>query len=222
MNVFKLIKPLRILKKKISLSLLSKEYIFTQKNYRYFIIILRKYQDISIYLQLFSNALNSKKITSKKEIYYHQKLKFSCTIKSAKKLVNGNLILKKRFANYSILLFKTVVGGYSAKLMMHFYKNSLFLYNYTFTNLNEDDKKYIKTIIEEKYLGYKPKFNASKQVIIDNNSNAISIEDNLYFTINYISLKHPVFNELKNNEIEQEKNKIKKEELKKEELFNKL
>lgn len=208
--------------KKFLTKFFVKEYIYTRVNSYYFLSIIRRYKDISIYLNLFSSSTASRKIFSNKEIYYNDKLKFLSTIRSAKRIVPTKVLIRKTFSDYTILLFKTTIGGYSTKLMMHFYKNSLFLYNYTFTNLSKKDKELIKRIIQEKYLVDKLNFDTTSQVIIDHDNTVISIKDTMYFTVNYISLKHPFFNFLKKTKMKIEKDEAKKEQQKKEELFDKL
>ncbi|MEO9571936.1 MAG: hypothetical protein ABJH82_07020 [Polaribacter sp.] len=196
----------------------------SKNNDTYFVnSILRKYKSKSYYLTLYLNSDENKKEYTNINIYDTNNLKFGITYREAKKkIAYKDSVVKKDLVNSLVLIKKTTVGDYPTKLVLHFYKNSLFLFNYTFSNLDKNDKNSIKKILKEKYLNKNTQFDFSSQTILDHAGNYIVIEDDVYFTINYLSSKHQFFKLLNEEEIELNKKVKQNSELKKIELRNKL
>jgi len=198
---------------------------FYKDNSTYFLNdFLKKYNRKSTYFNLLKRTKeNNKEFTSKK-VYDTNNLKFGITNKEARKITkNREEFIKKELVYSTVLIQKTIIGDYHAKLALHFHKNSLFLFNYTFSNLDKKDKKIIKNILKEKYLNNNDlSFDFSSDNIVDDVDNYIIIEDDVYFTIHYISPNHHFFNFLSEEKIKIEQKIIEKENLKKTELLNKL
>jgi hypothetical protein len=215
-------KPSFIIKKIITVVFFRK-YVDIKYDDNYFRHILRKYKNIAYYSNLQIQCNNKQGVFTNKEVCYINKLNLGSSLKKVKKNIpNNEVYIKKYLSNSTILLFKTIVGGYSAELSLHFHKNSLFLFNYTFSNLSKEDKIMINNILVEKYLNENTKVNFSTQKITDNFGNHIFTEDDVYYTINYISLTHNFFNLINYEGVELNKKRMENEKLKKEELYYKL
>ncbi|MCG1036858.1 hypothetical protein [Polaribacter sargassicola] len=210
-----------MIKKPIT-TLFNYKTLYPKYEHYYYRNILKMYDKPETYSGLVDLCLNKKEVLTSKEIYFSSNLKFNYTIKKAKKNIFSKRVTIKKIENTTILLHKTRIGGYPAKLVMHFYQNNLFLFNYTFSNLSNNDKSIIKNVLKEKYLNNNTQFSFSKNRIVDSLGNHIFIEDDVYFTINYISLTDDFFKMLNNIKEELEIKKKVRKELHKKELYNNL
>jgi hypothetical protein len=95
------------------------------------------------------------------------------------------------------------------KLEIHFFKNVLFLYSYTFSYLSADDKAEIIRLFEKKYLNH-CQLNINEDYIVNKNNIMISFVDNVDFSVTYFNSEASIFNnvnELVSKEKKQERSK---------------
>ncbi len=106
------------------------------------------------------------------------------------KKIYGRPNYKTYVNNYSveilILFYRVDVGGINGQLELHFSGKELFLYNYTFFDMDKGKYAMVKNIFETKYLQYGT-VDFSSEVIKDKNGAVIFLEDELYLSLTYIN-----------------------------------
>jgi hypothetical protein len=204
------------LKKKAS-SLFQKEKYYTN----YYERILSKYSDLNTYLTLFEKCDARKHIITREKIHYSSGLEFGSTIKKVKKNNFPHYVIE-HLDEFTVLLYRIMIGGHKAKLEMHFYKNTLFFFNYSFSYLTDVDKENIIEVLAKKYLGNTLNFDTRNQNITDDFNNHILVENGIDFVIHYITLEGESHNSIRKIKEREKKNQSKKMELRQKELYSKL
>jgi len=156
------------------------------RNY-YYEKILDKYSDGHFYVNLINNLKKINEIETNTEIRLIDNKKLN-------EIVIKDIIRKYGKPNYKIicedlfeikvLFYRQKLAYHKTKLEFHFCKNNLFLYTYTFSYLNLEDKNEIIQILKEKYLEGKSK-DIINNYIVDKNKNIILLEDSIDFSIYY-------------------------------------
>jgi hypothetical protein len=90
-----------------------------------------------------------------------------------------------------VLLYKFMMGGHKTRCELHFYRDKLFFFNYTFPYILEEDKLEILNILCFKYLGGGVKVEHCK--IMDKNNNIIFIDDTGALSVNYLAADSELF-----------------------------
>lgn len=92
-----------------------------------------------------------------------------------------------------ILFYKFLIGGHKTKCEMHFFRNKLFLFVYTFSYLTTQNRAEIAQLLSFKYLNQTRDLNHSK--IAGKNGNEIFIQNSVDFSIYYLAVKDDFFQE---------------------------
>ena len=168
-----------------------------------------KYSDTNAYYDLISLLNDKIEIVSSTVIGNDESLKIGVTSYSSSIKHNG----KPNYANNSsqkkdvkTLYYKQFIGEHKTKLELHFYKNNLFFYCYTFSHLKENDKEEIIKILEQKYFN-SGSLDVQNNYLKDLNNIHISFIDNIDFTINYFDPKSEIF-EMISKDLQKGKGKI--------------
>jgi hypothetical protein len=190
----------------------------------YYSIIINEYSNIKSYLALYNKCINTDTINLKTDvnIHYSEFLKFGASIKDAKKLLKkpNYHIQNNKSLNIEILVYRILIGTHRVKCQMHFFRDQLFLYNYTFTNTKKEENTKILEILHNKYLDQHN--NQDIKNIIDNYNNCIQINNDLELTINYIALNSELFKKIKGFSISEEELKNQKNNFIYEKIYTKL
>jgi len=173
-------------------SFLYRKNLYSYPRDYYYETLLDKYSDGEFYSNLITNlnVLNGIKVNA--EIRHLNNKTFNRTVIKdiIKKYGKPNYkIIYKDLLEIKILFYKHKISRHKTKLEFHFFKNNLFFYNYTFSYLNHEDKDEIIKIFKEKYFVEKY-HNMINSYIIDKNNNYIIMDDNIYFSINYLCGKN--------------------------------
>lgn len=174
---------------------LNKRKSFHYSRSNYYRRRLDESKSVQLYLKLMSDLEFTNGIKTNTEIQLIDN-------KKDNEINKKNIIRKYGRPNYKficedlteieILFYRKKIGSHKAKMEFHFYKNSLFLYTYTFSYLSLEDKNEIIKIINEKYLEreYKDIINHH---IVDENKSTIILNDNLDFSIKYLDKNNIAF-----------------------------
>jgi hypothetical protein len=184
----------------------------------YYENLLVEHNNGQLYLILMKDLKNTNEIETNTEIQFMDNKKINeinkeCIIRKYGnpnyKFINGAL------SEIEILIYRQKLGSYKTKLELHFFKNNLFLYTYTFSYLTLKEKNEIIKIIKEKYLERECK-DIINYNIVDKNKNIIMLNDGVDFSIKY-SRKNNIDLEtiLKNNEFQNSKEENKRKRDKK-------
>jgi hypothetical protein len=95
--------------------------------------------------------------------------------------------------NNRILFYKFMIGGHKTKCEMHFFRNKLFLFIYTFSYLTTENRAEIVQLLSLKYLRQTTDLNHNK--IAGKNGNEIFIQNSVDFTLYYLAVKDDFFQE---------------------------
>lgn len=95
--------------------------------------------------------------------------------------------------NNQILFYKFLIGGHKTKCEMHFFRNRLFLFTYTFPYLTKENRTEIIKLLSTKYLSQATDLSHSK--IVGKNGNEMFIQNTVDFTILYLAVKDVFFQE---------------------------
>jgi hypothetical protein len=193
------------------------EYYYYSRNY-YYEKLLTKYEKVQAYVDLLTATGKLSALESKIQI----RPEFGSSTESIKqkygepyyKLINTTVLQNQ------IFFYKFIMGGYKTKCEMHFFKNRLFFFNYTFSYLTPKDKLKIIDFLSKKYLDKSIALDNSK--IVDQFGNEISIQDSVDFIINYLACKSEFFHEaesIRTKAMDQNEQKL---EINNRELFNRL
>lgn len=177
----------------------------SSKSHRYYYYenMLIKYKSLIPYKSLYLKANRLNQISTNEEICYSLILKLGSSIQQVKKRLSYT---KYQFSHKSqnvkreVLLYRFKMAGQKVKLEMHFYKGSLFYYQYTFSYINENEKSEMLGLIVNKY-GIKD-INFENNTIIDGDNNCVLVNDYRDLSIGYAALNHPFFNAIFEEEVE--------------------
>ena len=161
-------------------------------------------------------------VESDKEISYSHHLKFGMDYKIYKKKLGkpNNFMHQTEPIDRRILYYKFIMGGHRTKCELHFYKDKLFFYCFTFPYLTEENKKEILNILYEKYVNHPIDMENVK--IADKNNNILFIENRVELTVNYVALSSEIFSYLDIAKIASETNAQSKNRFYKKELLRML
>lgn len=196
----------------------------TRRNYyrSYYDRIFTQYNDTSSYLLLYNKYTATSTIKTDVEICFSKALKFGCSVLEVKnKLHKPNYQIRQNESLCTeILLYRIFIGKHKVRCQMHFYKDRLFLYNYTFSYVNKFETKEIINVIKEKYvsdIGIH-----AEQNIIDKFNNCLQIEDDVRLTINYLSLNSDFFNEITLRSFQKGERRTRKNDAEFTDLYNRI
>jgi hypothetical protein len=193
------------------------EYYYYSRNYHYE-KLLSKYEKVQSYVDLL--ASNSKLCPLESKIQIRSE--FGSGSEAIRKkfgepyyhLINATLLKNQ------ILFYKFILGGYKTKCEMHFFKNKLFFFNYTFSYLTAADKIKIVDFLTKKYLDRSADLEQHK--ITDSCGNEISIHDSVDFVVNYLSPKSEFFSVAESMRLRDKDQDELRSRLNNKELFNRL
>ena len=187
------------------------------RNY-YYENLLMEHNRGSLYFILMKDLKNTNGIETNTEIQFmdnkkNNEINKECIIR--KYGIPSYKFIYEPLPEIEVLFYRQKLGSHKTKLELHFFKNKLFLYTYTFSHLSLKDKNEIIKIIKEKYLERECK-DIINYNIVDKNKNIIMLNDGVDFSIKY-SRKNNIDLEtiLKNNEFQNSKEENKRKRDKK-------
>ena len=159
----------------------SRNNMYYSRDY-YYEISLDKYYNVETYLQLVKNK-NKQALTTEQDILFSTSSLFKDQPRKYLKRKYGNpnyeVSHKFPFGVVNILFYKIFLGTQKVRLELHFFKNQLFFFNYTFSYLkDEDEKNLILKVLSEKY-NLSQQINPATQFITDKSGNAIMLMDSI-------------------------------------------
>lgn len=193
----------------------------------YYQNLLNSYEDIELYVRL-TNLHNKQALLTDRNIRFSDSHLFNKNEKKyfKKKYGKPNYVIvnKYSFGKITIWYYRVYLAGQRAKMELHFFQNSLFMYNYTFKYLkNISDKNNLLIALKEKYKIDKEKDIIFNYYIMDKKKSFINISEGIDLTINYIlNINSDLFNKMNNElkgEIERDKQRTNRH---KRELYRRL
>ncbi|WP_299162935.1 hypothetical protein [uncultured Tenacibaculum sp.] len=166
----------------------------------YYNQIIKKYKNIDSYTAIFNNVLQqNNSIGSKTPIRFSDDIQFGDCISKVKKGINTSYRFIKNVALCDIIFFTTKVGGYIITTELHFFKNKLIFFKYTFPSLL--NKKRIEKLIKRKYLIKESVTNNINNLLVTDSFNSyLKTENEVTFSIYYISKNYGFYDFLKQHQ----------------------
>ncbi|CAL2088678.1 conserved protein of unknown function [Tenacibaculum sp. 190524A02b] len=163
------------------------ELLHTKKYYsNYYNRSITKYRDINAYITLFDRlSKKSCPITTDKKINHTACINFGCTLNSVKRDLHASFSIVKAQKFCNILFYKMKIGTYKIVVELHFFKNKLVFFKYLFPSLR--NQREIEKQLRNKYLEKNRLIDFDSQYIIDPYNNYIKIDNEVCFSIYYIS-----------------------------------
>lgn len=181
---------MKILQKLSQLFLKDKIYHYSNE---YYDSPIDKYSSIETYINLAYN--NGKQVLSTtEEISFTDNPNFKKNKKKYLRKKYGKPYFKVvnnfQFGKITVLFYRIVLGFYKARLELHFYQNSLIMYNYTFLYLNNEnenkqEKNHILEILKEKYKLHND-IVPNECYIKDRKNTIIVFNNNVNLSLNYV------------------------------------
>ena len=186
----------------------------------YYEKLLAGYDDLKRYQAILSPDLYP--VNTDNPINISDKVKFGSCIEEVREKLGSP---RYTYTNQSlprdlnIFLYKKKLGGYKVKLEIHFFRNTLFYFNYIFSYVNNKDKNLLFNILSKKYFQNVSRVKDFEAV--DPKGHRVFVEDGLNFRINYLVNDQQMLNRLYGM-INKMKNNKKKQLFQHEELLREL
>lgn len=192
---------------------MANEYYYYSKR-RYFEKLSAKYSNLESYSKLLTLSKKLSPVTTDVSVKPELGSDMETTLgKYGKPL---HLLKNMTPLKTQILFYKFIIGGHKTKCELHFYKNKLFLFNYTFSYLTPEDRLLIMKMLSEKYLD--KVIDLKNYKICDKTGHEVFIQNLDDFIVNYMAGQSDFFHEAEsiqkmNKEIIKNKNELNKREL---------
>lgn len=167
----------------------------------YYSQIIKKYKNINNYTAIFNTIVlqQNNSVKSKVPIRFSDNIQFGDSISTVKKELNTSYRFIKNVDLCDIIFFTTKVGGYRITTELHFFKNKLVFFKYTFPSLS--NKKKIENLIKRKYLITENVTEKISALLIKDSHNCyLKTENEVTFSIYYISKNHGFYDFLKQHQ----------------------
>lgn len=181
-----------LLIKKINNILNSRKYYNN-----YFSQIIKKYKNIDNYTSIFNSVLQDNDIIeSNVPIRFSDDIDFGACVSSVKKGINTSYRFIKNPDLCDIIFFTTKVGGYRITTELHFFKNKIIFFKYTFPSLS--NKKKVENLIKKKYKIKEPVTDKINNLLVtDTLNNYLKTENEVTFSIYYFTKNYGFYAFLK-------------------------
>ncbi|WP_143032123.1 hypothetical protein [Tenacibaculum sp. MAR_2009_124] len=172
-----------LIQRKLSELLGNKKYYSNYYNQS-----ISKYRDITCYISVYEKLPEKQSsILTEEKINHSDDVNFGDSMYSVKKKLNVPYSLVKVQRYCHVLFYKMRIGVYKIIVELHFFKNKLVFFKYTFPSLNKHLE--IEKFVKKKYLDSNRLMDFSKQCIIDNWNSCLRIENEVAFSLYYVSMK---------------------------------
>ena len=182
---------------------------------------ISKYRDINCYLSVYDKLPEKHcSILTAERINHSDDINFGDSIYSVKKKLNVIYSIVKVQRYCHVLFYKMRIGIYKIVVELHFFKSKLVYFKYTFPSINKrlDIEKFVK----KKYLDSNRLIDFSKQCIIDKGNNHLRIENEVAFSLYYVSMKFGFADYLKKKKKSINRRKVNREKYNLNELLERL
>lgn len=183
--------------------------------------LLKRFEHEAFYLDLFQRCKSMKAISTDQIIQYSEDLPFGNGPEQIHNEHRSKNSYRSENDDLNVYLRRNLIGGLRSRVILSFYKKSLFYFGYNFSSLSERNKEKIIKTIEDKYLNGST-FSTEEFSIRDSSGNHLIIEDGVNLKIHYIAFRLDIFNEFMEKENELVRDAKKREEENQKELFRKL
>lgn len=187
----------------------------------YYKSAINKYTHFNSYLQVFNDMKTLKtQVLTDQKIVFLEDIPLGTTLNYVKDRFYGSYRIVNKLKNVTILLSEIKLYDFKFSLEMHFFREKLVFFKYTFKKKSQ--KKMLIDLIKKKYRVEDLKNDFYNYFCIaDGKNNYITIEDNVNLSINYITYNFGFFEYLKDLK-EEEFLLANRRELAINELINKL
>lgn len=160
--------------------------------------ILHKYDSPGAYLALYEKCLNAESLKTDVDIHFLDGVDFGANLKQVISCLPEKTpydILNHEALNIKIIFYKVVIAEYRVKCQIHFFGDRMFLCNYLFSYLREDEIQHVIKILRKKYLPDTEHY--SQELISDHKGNYISLETSMGLSFNYLSAGHGLYESIR-------------------------
>ncbi|MEM9982908.1 MAG: hypothetical protein AAF734_10455 [Bacteroidota bacterium] len=191
----------------------------------YYNVLTQRYNDGLFYLELKKEIKARTPVHTKKTISLFNGIDI-CKVnikKVTQKFGHHFYKVKSSFLpEITVMLYRVLLGSYKAKLTLHFYKQSLFCYTYSFARVGKKDSQRIIKILYDKYLT-NDALDHKESFILDEAGNAICIIEGVELSFNYICGEQNGIFDMITNGLEEKKYEEECQHIKEtKEIYNRL
>jgi hypothetical protein len=183
--------------------------LFKKTNYKetnYFYKSFYSVKNSDYYLSVFEEFDKRKNIPFNEKIRFSSKFDFGSSMRKIRRGVNEDFHTVKTLCNTEVLYSKILIGRDKVLLELHFYKNKLVLFRYTFFNL--ENKKKIEDILKEKYLNFTKDSNIVDYNVKDPFGNSSYVDDKVVLSVLYFSFNFGFYEYIMGLKKEKEEKKL--------------
>lgn len=157
----------------------------------YYEKLVHKYKSVEAYLNLIQLQQKQEYLTDKDIVFSENPDFDKHHINHIRKRYGHpsyTIVNTYAFGKIKIRFYRIYLGNHKVKMELHFYKNALVMYNYTFSHLhNEGEKTEVLNLLKEKYhLDKSINLQQGNSYIKDQKESVIVLSQGIDFTINYV------------------------------------
>ncbi len=169
----------------------------------YFHNCIHSYRKVENYINSYNSFFKKKVfLETTKEINHNSKISFGTSLLTAKKILKVPFRLVSNATISDIIFYETKIGSHRIIVELHFFNKKLVFFKHIFPT--KTDKQLIYNYLQDKYLSSNKKVNLINNIIIDENKSFLSIENEVYLSVYYLTFKFGFYDFLvkKQQEIE--------------------
>lgn len=177
---------------------------------------IHKYKKIENYLSLYACLHNGHtQVKTSEVISFNSKIKFGTNLDEVKKLIKAPFRLVKNTSISDIIFFTHKIGSYEIIVEFHFFNKKLFFFKQSFTSTH--NKSFIYDNLQKKYLSSNKYLSLDNNIIVDDNTSFLKIENEVYLSVYYLTIKFGFYDflfkmhkQIENKKLEKENEATKK------------
>ena len=192
------------------------------KKYSYYRRRLDQYRRLEDYAVLFAECNSKQRVLTGKEIRLSPTLPFGCLWREVKAdmRVASFHEMKDPKAHCSRVFCEKVIGGYKTNMMLHFFKDRLFLFSYDFSTVPDGDSEKIVGILKDKY--FCQDSDLENKMIVDEKNNCVFINSIMGLAIYYMALDSEFFHHVREQVEADDRQRREMEKVRFQELYERL
>ena len=168
-----------------------------KKSVKYYSIVLEEYyRDLTAYVTLLESIVAKNKVHSSRDIDFVPNVKLGSSSEDIKKYMGTprSKVLKISKLKVDIYYYKVFIGGVKCKVEFHLYKDQLFYFRFSFSDISIQQREEILGVLVDKY---GKELDIHSQVIKDAKGTCIFVDNTVNLKIHYFNVAGEFVSKLK-------------------------
>ncbi len=168
----------------------------------YKLTVFDRYTNLNSLVKIICETKTSDSYCTEETIKFKGKIDFGTPKSQVIKTLGSPFLYfeNPELKSHTVIFYKCYIGNYKTNLELHFFNQIFFMGVFTFNQVSDPkEKNKIKDILFEKYKVSNEECKNENQIIVDKHQNRILINDNIHYSIVYISGNEIIQNNIKNN-----------------------